>query len=120
MSPDRFGRDMTVQLAGHDLLKREGITLVPATAPDHFTEHTPTAVLVRQVLGAIAQFEKAPLVARMKVAKTLQGGRRRSTAPRDRRRPHAPVACISISCSVSPAEATRPHTPVSWRRRDRL
>jgi hypothetical protein len=27
-----------------------------ATAPDFFTENTPTAVLVRQVLGAIAQF----------------------------------------------------------------
>jgi DNA invertase Pin-like site-specific DNA recombinase len=58
-----------VQLAGHDFLKREGIALIPATAPDHFTEDTPTAVLVRQVLGAIAQFEKAFLVARMKVAR---------------------------------------------------
>jgi hypothetical protein len=32
--------------------------LIPATAPDFFTEDTPTAVLVHQVLGAIAQFEK--------------------------------------------------------------
>jgi hypothetical protein len=30
------------------------VTLIPASAPDHFTEDTPTAVLVRQVLGAIA------------------------------------------------------------------
>jgi hypothetical protein len=29
--------------------------LIPATAPDFFTEDTPTAVLVRQVLDAIAQ-----------------------------------------------------------------
>ena len=34
---------------------------IPATAPDFFAEDTPTAVLVRQVLGAIAQFEKLPL-----------------------------------------------------------
>lgn len=68
-SPDRFARDLAVQLAGHDFLKKMGVTLIPATAPDHFAEDTPTAVLVRQVLGAIAQFEKAALVARMKAAR---------------------------------------------------
>jgi DNA invertase Pin-like site-specific DNA recombinase len=68
-SPDRFARDLAVQLAGHDYLRKMGVTLIPATAPDHFAEDTPTAVLVRQVLGAIAQFEKAALVARMKAAR---------------------------------------------------
>ena len=58
-SPDRFARDLAVQLAGHDMLKALGIAIIPASAPDFFTEDTPTAVLVRQVLGAIAQFEKA-------------------------------------------------------------
>jgi hypothetical protein len=29
--------------------------------PDYFTADTPTAVLVRQVLGAIAEFEKTAL-----------------------------------------------------------
>jgi Resolvase, N terminal domain len=77
-SPDRFARDLTVQLAGHDFLKKLGISLVPATAPDFFTEDTPTAVLVRQVLGAIAQFEKTSLVATAKpetvaLAKELHG-----------------------------------------------
>jgi hypothetical protein len=32
---------------------------IPASAPDFFLEDTPTAMLVRQVLGAIAQFDKA-------------------------------------------------------------
>ncbi len=64
-SPDRFARDLAVQLAGHDMLKTLGIALIPASAPDFFTEDTPTAVLVRQVLGAIAQFEKASLVAKL-------------------------------------------------------
>src|ERR1700722_78227 len=68
-SPDRFARVLAVQLAGHDHLRKLGVTLIPATAPDHFIEDTPTAVLVRQVLGAIAQFEKAALVARMKAAR---------------------------------------------------
>ena len=68
-SPDRFARDLAVQLAGHDFLKSLGVALIPATAPDFFTEDTPTAVLVRQVLGAIAQFDKASLVARLKAAR---------------------------------------------------
>ena len=47
-SPDRYARDLMVQLAGHDMLKARGITLVAASAPTHFVEDTPTAVLVRQ------------------------------------------------------------------------
>jgi resolvase-like protein len=58
-SPDRFARDLAVQLAGHDMLKDLGLSIIPASAPEFFTEDTPTAILVRQVLGAIAQFEKA-------------------------------------------------------------
>jgi DNA invertase Pin-like site-specific DNA recombinase len=82
-SPDRFARDLAVQLAGHDFLKGMGVALVPASAPDFFLEDTPTAVLVRQVLGAIAQFEKATLVAKLKAARDRKiaagvkcGGRR--------------------------------------------
>jgi DNA invertase Pin-like site-specific DNA recombinase len=68
-SLDRFARDLAVQLAGHDFLKKLGVALIPASAPDFFTEDTPTAVLVRQVLGAISQFEKASLVAKLKAAR---------------------------------------------------
>src|SRR5262249_26888839 len=82
-SPDRFARDLAVQLTGHDFLKSLGITLIPTTSPDFFVEDTPTAVLVRQVLGAIAQFEKASLVAKLKAARDRKiaagekcGGRR--------------------------------------------
>ena len=67
--PDRFARDLAVQLAGHDMLKALGISIIPASAPDFFTEDTPTAVLVRQVLGAIAQFEKASAVAKLAAAR---------------------------------------------------
>jgi DNA invertase Pin-like site-specific DNA recombinase len=82
-SPDRFARDLTAQLTGHDFLKSLGIALIPATAPDFFTEDTPTAVLVRQVLGAIAQFDKSSLVAKLKATRDRKrlatgkcGGRR--------------------------------------------
>src|SRR3984957_16589515 len=68
-SPDRFARDLMVQLAGHDMLKAKGIALVAASAPTHFIEDTPTAVLVRQVLGAVAEFEKTTLVAKLAAAR---------------------------------------------------
>src|SRR4026208_603817 len=58
-----------MQLAGHDMLKELGIAIIPASAPDFFTEDTPTAVLVRQELGAIAQFEKASAVAKLAAAR---------------------------------------------------
>ena len=65
----RFARDLAVQLAGHDMLKREGIELIPVDAPDHFINDTPTAVLVRQVLGAISEFDKANTVAKLRAAR---------------------------------------------------
>jgi hypothetical protein len=67
-----------------------GVKLVPASAPDFFLEDTPTAVLVRQVLGAIAQFDKTSLVAKLKAARdrkieaTGKCGGRKSYAERDK------------------------------------
>src|SRR4051795_6420012 len=74
----RFARDLAVQLAGHDLLKARGIELIPVDAPDHFLDETPTAVMVRQILGAVSQFEKAGLVQKLRHArerKRLETGR---------------------------------------------
>src|SRR5271154_544794 len=68
-SPDRFARDLAVQLAGHDMLRARGVTLIPASSPSFFVEDTPTAVLVRQVLGAVSEFEKATLVAKLAAAR---------------------------------------------------
>jgi DNA invertase Pin-like site-specific DNA recombinase len=85
-SPDRFARDLAVQLAGHDHLNRLGVALVPTSAPDHFIEDTPTAILVRQVLGAIAQFDKATLVAKLKAARDRKRAR---TGKCSGRRSHA-------------------------------
>jgi DNA invertase Pin-like site-specific DNA recombinase len=65
----RFARDLAVQLAGHDMLKTKGIALIPVDAPDFFQDETPTAVMVRQILGAVSQFEKAALVAKLRAAR---------------------------------------------------
>ena len=65
----RFARDLAVQLTGHALLRQRGIELVPVDAPTYFTDPTPTAEMVRQILGAVIQFEKASLVAKLKGAR---------------------------------------------------
>jgi DNA invertase Pin-like site-specific DNA recombinase len=65
----RFARDLAVQITGHDYLKGLGYDLIPADAPDHFTDETPTAVMVRQILGAVSQFEKATVVSRLRQAR---------------------------------------------------
>lgn len=103
-SPDRFARDLAVQLAGHDYLKALGITLIPASAPDFFLEDTPTAVLVRQVLGAIAQFEKASLVAKLKAArerKRKATGRCEGNKPLSETRPEVVALVRELSASKS-------------------
>lgn len=65
----RFARDLAVQLAGHALLRERGIELVPVDAPAYFTDPSPTAEMVRQILGAVSQFQKASLVAQMRGAR---------------------------------------------------
>ncbi len=65
----RFARDLAVQITGHELLKAEGFELIPVDAPDHFINETPTAVMVRNILGAVSQFEKASLVDKLRKAR---------------------------------------------------
>lgn len=65
----RFARDLVVQITGHDLLKSKGVSLVPVDAPNHFEDETPTAVMVRQILGAVSQFEKNSMVLKLKKAR---------------------------------------------------
>lgn len=79
----RFARDLAVQITGHDLLKSLGITLIPVDSPTHFAEDTPTAVMVRQILGAVSQFQKSALVSQLRAARDRKralkgkcGGRR--------------------------------------------
>ena len=74
-SADRFARDLIVQIVGYDKLTAAGIQIVPVNAPDYFMEDTPTSALVRNVLGAIAEFEKSNLVNRLRVAREAKQAR---------------------------------------------
>jgi DNA invertase Pin-like site-specific DNA recombinase len=78
-SASRFARDLIVQETGYQLLKAQGFDLIAADDPDAFTSDTPTQVLIRQVLGAVSQFEKANLVAKLKASRdrrSADAGRR--------------------------------------------
>jgi DNA invertase Pin-like site-specific DNA recombinase len=71
---NRFARDLITQETGWRFLRDEGIALIAADSPDAFLDDTPTAVMIRQILGSVAQFEKAMLVAK------LRGARQRKKA----------------------------------------
>jgi DNA invertase Pin-like site-specific DNA recombinase len=65
----RFARDLIVQETGHEMLKARGIDLIAVDSPDSFVADTPTATLIRQVLGAVSEFEKAMLVEKLRGAR---------------------------------------------------
>jgi DNA invertase Pin-like site-specific DNA recombinase len=73
-SASRFARDLIVQETGWRYLKDMGITLIAADRPDAFLDDGPTATMVRQILGAVSQFEKAALVAKLKGARDRKRG----------------------------------------------
>ena len=83
---NRFARDLIVQETGFRLLCQQGIELIAADSPGSFVDDTPTAALIRQVLGAVAQFEKAALVAKLKGARDRQ---RRETGKCEGRKSHS-------------------------------
>jgi DNA invertase Pin-like site-specific DNA recombinase len=70
---NRFARDLIVQETGWRFLQKQGIDLIAVDSPNAFLDDTPTAVLIRQILGAVAQFEKAALVAKLTAARKRTG-----------------------------------------------
>jgi DNA invertase Pin-like site-specific DNA recombinase len=72
----RFARDLMVAEVGFKMLRDRGIDLVAADSPSAFLDNGPTSILIRTILGAVAQFEKAMLVSKLKGARDRK---RRST-----------------------------------------
>jgi DNA invertase Pin-like site-specific DNA recombinase len=70
---NRFARDLMTAESGFAFLKMQGITLIAADSPSAFLDDSPTATLIRQILGAVSQFEKAMLVAKLRVARERKG-----------------------------------------------
>ena len=85
---NRFARDLMVQEVGYTMLTGLGVSLVASDSPEAFLSDTPTAVLIRQILGAVAQFDKAMTVAKLKGARD----RKRATGVKvEGRKSHAEV-----------------------------
>jgi DNA invertase Pin-like site-specific DNA recombinase len=114
-SPDRFARNLAVQLAGHDYLKRLGVDLIPTSAPDFFIEDTPSAVLIRQVLGAVSEFQEPDLVVKLRVARERKREKGRKVgggnpSPKPVRR------SLRWSCTGSAPDSSCARSARSWRR----
>ena len=68
-SSDRLSRDLIVMETGFQYLTSLGYKLISVANPNTFIEDTPTATLIRQVLGVISQFEKSQIVEKLKGAR---------------------------------------------------
>jgi DNA invertase Pin-like site-specific DNA recombinase len=66
---NRFARDLMVQEVGFAMLQGLGITLVAADSPTAFLDDGPTSKLIRQILGAVSEFDKAMTVAKLRGAR---------------------------------------------------
>src|ERR1035437_7947614 len=54
---NRFARDLMVQEVGYAMLRSLGVTLVAADSPSSFLVDGPTSNLIRQILGAVSEFD---------------------------------------------------------------
>src|SRR5262245_36507478 len=82
----RFARDLMVQEVGFAKLRELGIELVAADSPNAFLDDGPTSKLIRQVLGAVAEFDKAMTVAKLRGARDRK---RRNQGKCEGRKSHA-------------------------------
>jgi hypothetical protein len=110
---------LIVQETGWRFLRNAGVTLVAVDSPDSFLDETPTAVLIRQVLGAVAQLEKQALVAKLRKAREraepllqLLGRAILPAAPLTRSCGRWPQRRKGCPCSShAPPPPTRPRSP---------
>jgi DNA invertase Pin-like site-specific DNA recombinase len=66
---NHFARDLMVQEVGFAMLRDLGVTLIAADNPSSFLDDGPTSKLIRQILGAVSEFDKAMTVAKLKGAR---------------------------------------------------
>ena len=69
----RFARDLVAQELGILLLIKRGVRLLTSGGDDLCDTSDPSRVMMRQIAGAFAQYEKARLVARLRRAREVKG-----------------------------------------------
>jgi DNA invertase Pin-like site-specific DNA recombinase len=84
---DRLARDLIVGELILNQLRELGVNVIAADCGTELTagDDDPTRVLIRQVLGAVAQFEKAVIVSKLKAARVRA---RRATGRCEGRKPY--------------------------------
>ena len=65
---DRLARDLMVQEATVADIQKHGFALISVAEPD-LMKNDPTRILMRQLLGAVAQYDKSQIVAKLKGAR---------------------------------------------------
>jgi DNA invertase Pin-like site-specific DNA recombinase len=83
---DRLARDLMVSEVILNQFRELGVTVLAADSGTDLTagDDDPTRVLIRQVLGAVAQFEKSVIVAKLRAARVRK---RRATGRCEGRKP---------------------------------
>ncbi|KKN31117.1 hypothetical protein LCGC14_0827240 [marine sediment metagenome] len=105
----RFARDLIVQETGFAYLQSIDVQLIAADSPSSFLSDTPTAELIRQVLGAFSQFDKATTVAKLRTARIRK---KALTGKCEGRKPiaekHPEAAALARKLYRKPRGGTRP------------
>jgi DNA invertase Pin-like site-specific DNA recombinase len=65
----RFARDLIAQELGLLMLTRRDVRVLTASGDDMTDTSDPSRIVMRQVIGSFAQYEKARLVAKLKAAR---------------------------------------------------
>lgn len=68
---DRLARDLMVSEMILQRLRALGVRLILAENGQEAADYTPTGTMVRQILGAVSEFEKASIVAKLRVAREV-------------------------------------------------
>jgi DNA invertase Pin-like site-specific DNA recombinase len=67
--PSRLCRDLLLQEVTVAMLDDLGIKIIAVQSPEAFDGTTPTGVFMRQILGAVSQFQRSEVVTRLKQAR---------------------------------------------------
>ena len=65
----RLARGLLVQECAYEKLTTLGLQLISATSPHQFLSDTISARMLRQILGAVCEFERSTMVQRLKHAR---------------------------------------------------
>ena len=102
----RFARDLIAQELGIVVLVSRGVRVITANGDDLCDTSDPSRVMMRQIAGAFAQYEKARLVARLRRAREIKGkmGGRKSLA---QTRPVIASAASRSACCCQRSRCSR-------------